>query len=303
MSFIRQLFDWCFRYVGSTRSAALIRIALAMMIWYRFAYIGGGNLYRHHNIVWLLAIQISTFCMFIGFWSRLSCAAAGLVALVTFYYFWQYNGNIVWAHHHTYFIGICAVLLSLAPCGRSYSFDRFLATQRNARMDLPPPAEEGNLLGMRLLAIQLAALYFFAFWDKAFIADTNEVYYSFFNGSRLQNIFLYEYYGSDFVFRPWMNILGAVAATATAILELILPLLLIQRLQKWLVVPGLMLHLAFYFMLPLQTYSLTCMLLYLAIIDANKIHGLLDLIGPDKAHPPEESALTAEVPPSPIATT
>lgn len=296
MSITRKLSNWCFHYVGSTRSAALIRIALALMIWYRFNYVGFSNLFHHHHFVFWAVLQISTFCMLIGYRSRVASLVSGFVVLVTYYYFYQYHRDMAWAHHHTYFIGFDAILLSLAPCGGSYSVDRFLARQRAARLDLPAPAEEGNLLGMRLLAIQIATLYFFAFWDKTFVADTNDVFYGFFNGSRLQQIFLFEYYGSNFQFQPWMNVLGAVASYSVAGLELVLPLLLIERFQKWLVLPGLSLHLAFYFMLPLQIYSLTCMLMYLAIIDANKIHGLLELIGPDKSHPPEESALTADEP-------
>ena len=31
------IYDWCFRYFGSTRSSALLRICFALLIWYRYA--------------------------------------------------------------------------------------------------------------------------------------------------------------------------------------------------------------------------------------------------------------------------
>jgi len=74
--------------------------------------------------------------------------------------------------------------------------------------------------------------------------------------------------------------MAGAASVAVALLELALPLLLIERFQKWLIIPGFLLHIAFYVMLSLATYSLTCMLLYLAIIDANKTAGFIEALGP-----------------------
>lgn len=277
----RSLYDWCFRYVGSTRSAALIRILLAMLIWYRFF---GGVRYSlsSEGIIWSILINVTSIGMLIGIYARTATFLTAMITLATFYYLWVWQGNSLWHHHHTYFIAISTLMLSLAPCGKSYSVDAWVAKRRAARQGLPAPREEGNLFALRLLAIQLAILYFFAFWDKMFIAGSNDIFYGFLNGSRLEQILLFHYYGSDFAVAPWMSVIASAAAITVAVLELILPLLLIPRLQKWLVIPGLGLHLAFYVLLPLQTYSLTCMVLYLALFDANVVHGYIDLLGPGR---------------------
>ena len=89
-----------------------------------------------------------------------------------------------------------------------------------------------------------------------------------------------------------MSVLAAVLSIAVAMTELVLPLMLVERCQKWLVVPGMGLHIMFYVMLPLQTYSLTCIVMYLGFFNANKVHGLIDLLGP--APTPEKQPLVTD---------
>jgi len=49
-----------------------------------------------------------------------------------------------------------------------------------------------------------------------------------------------------------------------------------RRTRKFFVLPGLALHLCFYVMLPVFTYTVTVILLYLAYFDADRIHRILD---------------------------
>jgi len=293
MSLGRRIWSWCFDYVGSSRPAGLIRIGLALLILYRFD-LGTAVGIREFGAGWTIALYGLVAVMLIGFRARLATFATGVLTLTIYYYFSIYLNLETWNHHHVYILAAATFILSLAPCEKSYSVDRWLVERRAAAAGTALPPEQGNLFALRLLAVQLVVLYFFAFWDKAFIAGTNAIFVDFLNGSRLEQIFLFHYWGSNFVIAGWMHWLTAAMASTVAVLELLLPLLLIRRFQKWLVVPGIALHVAFYVMLPLQTYSLTCILLYLAVIDANWIHAWLERLGPRSAvRPVPEAAALA----------
>ena len=103
-------------------------------------------------------------------------------------------GREPWTHHHTYLLAVAALLIALTPCGRSYSVDRYLAVMRAGHAGLPPPAERGNLWGLRLIVVQLSVLYFFSAFDKTS--------YAFLSGARLEQIFLWYYAGSDYPGMP-----------------------------------------------------------------------------------------------------
>lgn len=275
----RLIYDWCFRYFGSTRSSALIRICFSLLIWYRYA-ISAKQGISTHGLGWQVVFYVAATCMLLGCFSRISTLVTGLLTLALYYYFAIHLHQKEWWHHHTYLIAFATILLAFAPCGRSYSVDRWLAIRRAARTGMPPPPEEGNLFALRLIGIQLAVLYFYAFWDKTFIGGTEAIFVNFLNGSRLEQISSFYYWGSDFEFLPYMSTAAAVLSVAVAITELLLPLMLVERCQKWLVVPGMGLHIMFYVMLPLETYSLTCIVMYIGFFNANKVHGLIDLLGP-----------------------
>ncbi|WP_340315597.1 hypothetical protein [Rhizorhabdus argentea] len=276
------LYDWCFRYEGSSRSSTIIRIGLPILIWYRFGH-GPVHGLPSYGVGWAILFYLSLFGMFFGIFSQLSTFVAGTVTLAAYYYLNVLHHHGEWAHHHTYLLALATWLLAFAPCGKSYSVDRWLAVRRAAKAGRPPPAEEGNLFALRLIALQMVLLYFFAFWDKMFVAGKNAIFYNFLNGSRLEQIFMTHYWGSGFHIAPWMTAIGSAMAITVAIVELLLPLLLVERLQKWLVIPGIGLHIAFYVLLPLETYSLTCILLYFAIFNANKVHAFIDALGPQGA--------------------
>ena len=102
-------------------------------------------------------------------------------------------------------VSVCSGLLALSPCGRSFSWDRYraLAQARDAR-DIPP--EYGDLWPQRLIALQLAALYFWAAVDK-----TN---WSFLSGERLEQAFTWSYTGR--ALEPLIS-LGAILPVFDAI--------------------------------------------------------------------------------------
>jgi hypothetical protein len=98
---------------------------------------------------------------------------------------------------------------------------------------------------------------------------------AFVGGERLQAIFMYRYPNlSDWMAPTW-------PFTCMALMVIVLELCLafgmpFSRTRRYLVWPGLLLHRLFYVFLPVQTYSITIMLLYLAYYDPNQVHRVID---------------------------
>ena len=69
----------------------------------------------------------------------------------------------------------------------------------------------------------------------------------------------------------------SIAAWFVVALEYALAFFLpFERTRKYFVLPGIALHLCFYVMLPVFTYSITVILLYLAYFDADRIQRIID---------------------------
>lgn len=255
--------DWAAYSEGSSRSSALIRIGLAMLFWSRWA--GELLLYRDQSPVGLfLAVNffLATTLLFIGYHSRIAAVWAGAVGLVMYHYFGFQLGREPWTHHHAYLLAVAALLIALTPCGRSYSLDRYLAVMRAERAGLPPPAERGNLWGLRLIVVQLSVLYFFAAFDKTS--------YAFLSGARIEAIFLWYYAGSDYpAGLAWPATIMSLAVVALEYcLDFGLPF---RTTRRYLLLPGLAFHAIIYLTLPVYTFSATMVLLYLAYFDADAV--------------------------------
>ncbi|MEP9388167.1 HTTM domain-containing protein [Mesorhizobium sp. KR9-304] len=279
-----RLADWAANSEGSSRSSALIRIGLAALFWARLA--NEMILYKDQSAVGLLLslnFFIATTALMIGFHSRTAALWAGIVGFVV-YYFGQDLGRPPWVHHHTYLLSVAITLLALTPCGKSYSLDRYLAVVRAERNGEPPPAESGNLLGLRLIVVQMSVLYFFSAFDKTSAA--------FLSGARLEHIFLYYYSGSDYPSLPGFRGLAIVTAIAVVVLEYALAFgMPFARSRRYLVLPGLAFHAIIYCTLPVYTFSATMVVLYLAYFDPGTVHRLIDrLNGQSEAGPRRSDA-------------
>lgn len=255
--------DWAVGTEGSSRSSALIRIGLAMLFWSRWA--GELLLYRDLSPIGLFLAAnffVATALLFVGYHSRAAALWTGMVGLAMYYYFGFQLGREPWTHHHTYLLAIAALLIALTPCGRSYSLDRYLAVMRAERAGVAPPAERGNLWGLRLIVVQLSVLYFFAAFDK-----TN---YAFLSGARIEAIFLWYYAGSDYP--AWLAWFAPLASFCVVALEYSLAFgLPFRRIRRYLLLPGLAFHAIIYVTLPVYTFSATMALLYLAYFDADAV--------------------------------
>ena len=254
---------------GSTRPLGLMRIAIATIVFVRFA--NEVSLYQGDSLSFVLlglAFFGLTSMMLVGFKAQAACTGVAITLMTMHFYMGKVHGYPGWSSHHIYILVISVSLLALSPCGRSFSWDRYraLAQARDAR-DIPP--EHGDLWPQRLIALQLAALYFWAAVDK-----TN---WSFLSGQRLEEAFIWSFTGR--ALEPLIS-LGAILAVLSIIVVVVEYFLafaiFVRRWQAFVLPLGLALHAAFYVLLPVNTYSATVMVLYLALLDPDAVHRFLD---------------------------
>jgi hypothetical protein len=261
---------WALEHEGSSRSSALMRIGIATIVWTKF----GSEVTLHDQLTLVgrlvaLLFWIVTTMMLVGFRTR---AASWLSAalLGAFMLGWrQLDGNEGWTHHHVELLLIACALTAIAPSGRSYSVDRWLALRRAEARGEPPPEERGNLWALRLIVLQLSLMYFWAAYDKTHLG--------FLSGARLEHFFLWYYWGSQGPLPGWVAPIFSLAAVGNVLLEYALAFgMPFARTRRWLILPGLALHATFYLLLPVTVYSATVMVLYLAYLDPDAVHRVID---------------------------
>ena len=264
LRFLQRFYNWGLCYRDSTRSVGLIRVGLALLIWCRWA----GELIfcrdiRLSAILFSSAFFILTGLMCVGLWARVSTMGTFILLSIGFV------TDRSWHHHHTFLLISSTLFVALTPCGRSYSLDRWLALRRSLQSGFPSPPEVGNLWGLRLIAIQLSTVYFWTAYEK--------LYWGFLSGARIEHL-VYNYYaGYDYASIPGFSALCCIAAITTVTLEFLLAFgLYIPKFRKYLMLAGIVLHILFYVLLPISTFTLTMILLYLAFIPAASVHRFID---------------------------
>ena len=264
LRFLQRFYNWGLCYRDSTRSVGLIRVGLALLIWSRWA----GELIfcrdiRLSAILFSSAFFILTGLMCVGLWTRASTIGTFILLAIRFL------TDRSWHHHHTFLLIASTLLIALTPCGRSYSLDRWLALRRSLQSGFPSPPEVGNLWGLRLIAIQLSTVYFWTAYEK--------LYWGFLSGARIEHL-VYNYYaGYDYASIPGFSVLCCIAALTTVLLEFLLAFgLYIPKFRKYLMPAGIVLHILFYVLLPIRTFTLTMILLYLAFIPAASVHRFIN---------------------------
>jgi hypothetical protein len=273
---LRAFADWALRTEASARSSALIRIGLLALVWTRWA--NDMVLFRHlEDGLWPLGVWffLTTPFALVGFLTRVSVPAAASAVLALVYYMGYERGVEGYTHHHTTLLAWSLVWLSFTPCGKSYSVDRWLALRKAERWGEELPSERANVWALRLLAFQVVAVYFWGAVDKCNIG--------FLSGARMAH-----YYSGSTAFQdiPGLESALTVAAVLTVILELALAFgLFWPRTRRWLVVPGLLLHGAFYVFLSVFTFTVTMWVLYLAFLEPDDVHDVLDRMAGGTAIP------------------
>lgn len=282
---IERIIAW-FETEGSTRPAGLLRIALAFLIWVRFAdelaFYESGNLIA---VVFEALFFLATACMLVGLRARL---ATGITAvLLGLMYFGAGHGAGVtsWTSHHIYLLLSATTLLAFAPCGASFSIDRLRAVSDAEREGRSPPPERASLIVMRLIALQVVAVYFWSAVDKTTL--------SWISGERLQQVFWWQYSGRLLFGALTNDYVTIILSVAVLVIEYLIALaILIRRFQPVAIPVAMILHVMLYLFVPVMTFSGTMILLYLAVIDADDTNRVIErLMGRSQSGDSSEAAV------------
>jgi hypothetical protein len=255
---------------ASTRAVALVRILIILLVLVKW----GEDLAFFRNdapgLVFLTPLFFGCCALALIGW-RTKAALFGLAALLGLFYFFYGKtlGVHEWAHHHSYMLFFVVALLNAAPCEKSYSVDRWLALRAAERAGAAPPAERGRTWAQNLIVLQMGALYFWTAIDKT------EPH--FLNGDRLERIFEWSYAGHpaySLLTERWLLAGGSILVV---LVEYFLAYAVIaRRFPRATLFLAIGLHVAFYVLLKVDTYSATMIVLYLLYLDPDRVHRAID---------------------------
>jgi hypothetical protein len=240
---------------GSTRAVSLVRVLVALLIWSEF-----GDTFRlvssFHDPAKLAlgtTVWLGSFAMLAGWWSRAASLVTGVTLLTCWQVLGELGGDDHFRRHHVYTLAVTATLLSLTPCGGSFSLDRVRAGS---------PPEVGDLWAVTLIKLQVVAMYLWAAYDKSFPAFRYRM----------------EHYTSDHYFGaehpgPWFATAMMVAGYGSVVLEYALPFALWwPRSRPVALVAGVLFHAVLYWTLSVATYTCTMFTLYVLFVDPSTVH-------------------------------
>jgi hypothetical protein len=261
---------------GSTRTSALIRIGLPLLMWSRLG--ADFMLFRSEglfDVVLSLSFFLSTSAMLVGFHSRLSTLWTGVTMLVVYYVAGMHQGYESYTHHHVYLLAISPCLLACTECGRSWSLDRVRAVAAARALGQSPPPERGPTWGLWLITLQLSQIYLWSAVSKCTSA--------FLSGERLEHIYMALYTGSDYPALPGFHEVMILTAVGVLLVELALAVgMFMRRTHRWLLPIGILFHGVMVVTLPVATFSVTMWLLYLAVLDPDRVHTFMDGLQADR---------------------
>ena len=254
----------------SSRSMALIRIGLVLLIWSiwarDFTLLTAFN--RPISLILGLFFFPSSIALLFGFHARIFKWVFAGTMLLTYYFLGHLIGEEPYTHHHRYILAWSTFLLAFSTSENSLSYDRY----HSAAPELSPTWVRF------LFCAQVSLIYFWSAFDKSSTL--------FLSGARFEQIFMYLYFGSDYPqwsFFPWF--VKASAWFVVALEYALAVTLWIPRVRYWAIVAGVLLHALIYYTLPVNTFSLTMCLLYLAFIPPEVIHRIIDALVTDSRAP------------------
>jgi hypothetical protein len=255
----------------STRSAALLRIGLAVIVFTRFAdammfgpttdLIGAGIMF----VYWT-----ATTAMLLGLCAQLATVATTLAMIAGVVRFGVMLHQSAWApHHHVYLLIAATACAALTPNGRSYSLDRWFALERCEQTGEAPPRERGRVGALYLMAAQLSAVYFWGAFNKTTIG--------WLSGDKFESQLLAFIFDSDPPAIPGWHAMIMAASIGTVALEYALAIgLWFGPARRWLIPTGIVFHIVIYMTLPVTVFSALSCLLYLAYFDPDDVHAAID---------------------------
>ncbi len=277
-SWLQRFLRWGVATEGSTRACGLMRMALALCLWMRFSdWLLLFDGVAEGRALFCVLFYVATTMMFFGVQARIGTALSAFCALMLYGYYGHHQDYDKWTHHHVYILTVGTLLISLTPCDRSFSFDRWWRVKKARERGEAPPPERGNLFGQRLIVLQLSSLYLWTAFNKTDLG--------FLSGDRLEHILLW-FYPVNYPEGVWLHPIMLLVAVGTVLLEYALALgMPFKRFRKYLVIPGMLLHGLFYVLLPVSTFTLTMWTLYLAYFDPDDLHAFVDSLVSDRAQP------------------
>jgi hypothetical protein len=255
--------SWLLRAVsrpGSTRHLALLRWGLVAAAWSEWAYVR--LLYKAETWVELLvsvAFFAGTAMAFVGWFTRAGMFLAGGAAMALVYGYGLFGDVDIYWHHHSKVLAHALFLSALLPLGNSWSVDRWLAVRRAGLRGEPAPSADGDLWATRLVCVAEAVVWFWGAVDK--------LEWRFLSGDRMLQI-IFGYYSMMADLAPYLAPVLAVSSIATVALEFALPLgMWFRRFRPYLLPCAVLLHSAFYVILPVGSFSATMIVMLLAWVD------------------------------------
>ena len=255
---------------ASTRSSALLRIGLVFLAWSCFA--NRLIIYRtFQSPDWfLLGLMFFIFSgmLCIGWRTKFSNVGLALVLNVMVFYLGVKDNYFTFRTYPATLITMSLTWLCFLPSGKSFSLDRYITISKIKDQKNIIPKEIGQVWALNLIRLQVAVVYLFAAIDKSYL-DFNE---------RLEQILQSAYFGS---YLPWEGlrfIILLISLLTILILYLLAFGLFIKRWHRWLMPIGIIFHILIYVLIPVRTFSLTMILLYIAFLDPDDVHYFLKRI-------------------------
>ncbi len=279
---VRAVLDRLTHLEGSTRTAALIRIGIMPIVWWRYG--------KHHmffnslqpaddfslRAFMAIALMIFGFLLWIGLFTRVAAPVVAVMMTVWHFHYGHHEGIRDAFMAVNYWAPIVGLVFT--DCGKSFSVDRWLAIRRAQREGKPLPEERGSVWGLQLIAFQVSMMYFFGAVDKS---D-----WQWLAGERMERYWMYFYGTSDYPEVWGFHLVMVLGAVGTVIFEYALAVgLWFDKTRKWLIAPGIAMHWGMYVCLPAFQISFQMILCYLAFLPPDRAHGMMETMF---GHPPPE---------------
>ena len=255
---------------ASTRSSAILRIGLVILAWSLFAdrLIIFRTFQSPDWFILGILFFIFSVMLCIGWRTKFSNIGLALILNVMVFYLGVRDNYSPFTTFPGALIAMSIAWLCFLPSGKSFSLDRYMAKLKIKDQNNSFHKEIGQVWALNLIKVQVAVVYFFAAIDKSYLG---------FN-ERLEQIFQKAYFGS---YLPWEGlrfIIFLISVFTVLILYLLTFGLFIKSWHRWLMPIGIIFHVFIYMLLPVKTFSLTMILLYISFLDPEDVHHFLKRI-------------------------